>query len=109
MPGDRVAMSTTLAGRDEGKYDKPNEVRLDRGPSHESFAHGPHRCVGMHLARRELHAAIEEFLKAVPTFHIAPGAEIVSTLGPIIQRSEERRVGQEWVSTCSTQWWPYDE
>src|SRR3546814_20594960 len=23
MPGDRVAMSTTLAGRDEGKYDKP--------------------------------------------------------------------------------------
>src|SRR3546814_4238958 len=77
MPGDRVAMSTTLAGRDEGKYDKPNEVRLDRGPSHESFAHGPHRCVGMHLARRELHAAIEEFLKAVPTFHIAPGAEIV--------------------------------
>src|SRR3546814_620088 len=85
MPGDRVAMSTTLAWRDEGKYDKPNEVRLDRGPSHDSFAHGPHRCVGMHLARRELHAAIEEFLKAVPTFHIAPGAEIVSTLGPIIQ------------------------
>src|SRR3546814_4051519 len=31
MPGDRVAMSTTLAGRDEGKYDKLNEVRLDRG------------------------------------------------------------------------------
>src|SRR3546814_3235880 len=36
MPGDRVAMSTTLAGRDEGKYDKPNEVRLDRSEEHTS-------------------------------------------------------------------------
>jgi cytochrome P450 len=85
MPGDRVAMSTTLANRDADKYDAPNEVRLDRGPSHDSFAHGPHRCVGMHLARRELHVAIEEFLKAVPQFHIAPDAVIISTLGPIIQ------------------------
>ncbi|MDB5687402.1 MAG: cytochrome [Rhizorhabdus sp.] len=85
MPGDRVAMSTTLAGRDESKYDEPNRVKLDRGPSHDSFAHGPHRCVGMHLARRELHVAIEEFLKAIPEFAIAPGAVIVSTLGPIIQ------------------------
>src|SRR3546814_1319286 len=22
-------------------------------------------------------------------------------------RSEERRVGKEWVSTCSSRWWPY--
>src|SRR3546814_14052119 len=22
-------------------------------------------------------------------------------------RSEERRVGQEWVSTCRSRWWPY--
>lgn len=85
MPGDRVAMSTTLANRDAGKYDAPNEIRLDRAPSHDSFAHGVHRCVGMHLARRELHIAIEEFLGAIPPFRIAPGATIVSTLGPIIQ------------------------
>ncbi len=85
MPGDRVAMSTTLANRDEAKYDSPNEVRLDRAPSHDSFAHGPHRCVGMHLARRELHVALEEFLRHVPQFRIEPGAVIVSTLGPIIQ------------------------
>src|SRR3546814_13652002 len=23
------------------------------------------------------------------------------------QRSEERRVGKEWVSTCRSWWWPY--
>lgn len=85
MPGDRVAMSTTLACRDEAKYDNPHEVRLDRGPQHETFAFGPHRCVGMHLARRELHCALQEFLAAIPQFRIREGATIVSTLGPIIQ------------------------
>ena len=84
MPGDRVVMSTTLACRDEQKYENPNEVRLDRGPQHDAFAFGPHRCIGMHLARRELHCAIEEFLKAIPQFQIAPGATIISTLGPMI-------------------------
>lgn len=84
MPGDRVVMSTTLACRDEQKYDNPNEVRLDRGPQHDAFAFGPHRCIGMHLARRELHCAIEEFLKAIPQFQIEPGAIIISTLGPMI-------------------------
>lgn len=85
MPGDRVVMSTTLACRDEQRYDSPNEVRLDRGPQHEAFAFGPHRCVGMHLARRELHCALEEFLKAIPQFQIAQGATIVSRLSPMIQ------------------------
>src|SRR3546814_19843015 len=93
MPGDRVAMSTTLAGRDEGKYDKPNEVRLDRGHSHESFAHGPHRCVGLHLARRERHAAIEQFYNAVPPFYTATGDELVSTLGPTLLHDSLMQVG----------------
>lgn len=85
MPGDRVALSTTLACRDESKYENPHEIRLDRGPQHEGFAFGPHRCVGMHLARREMHCALEEVLAAIPQFAIEPGATIVSTLGPIIQ------------------------
>jgi cytochrome P450 len=85
MPGDKVAMTTTLAGRDDRKYDNPNEIRLDRGPQHETFAFGPHRCVGMHLARRELHVGMEEFFVAIPQFRIAPDARIVSELGAMIQ------------------------
>lgn len=85
MPGDRVALCTTLACRDERKYDQPHSIRLDRGPQHETFAFGPHRCVGMHLARREMHCALEEVLAAIPQFRIEPGATITSTLGPIIQ------------------------
>src|SRR3546814_20414845 len=26
---------------------------------------------------------------------------------PPFQRSEARRVGKEWVSTCRSRWWPY--
>src|SRR3546814_10955101 len=26
----------------------------------------------------------------------------------VLQRSEERRVGKEGVSTCRSRWWPYD-
>ncbi len=85
LPGDKVAMATTLACRDESKYPEPNAIRLERGPQHETFGFGPHRCVGMHLARRELHVGIEEFFGAIPPFRIEPGAEIVSALGAMIQ------------------------
>jgi cytochrome P450 len=83
MPGDKVAMSTTLAGRDPDEYERPNEVILDRKPKHISFAYGPHLCVGMHLARREMRIAIEEFLRLVPDFRIKPGHTVRCHLGMI--------------------------
>ena len=84
-PGDKVAMSTTLACRDPAEYEEPNQVRLDRQPAHISFAYGPHRCIGSHLARREMQIALEEFLRAIPQFRIQRGARIVTHLGGIIQ------------------------
>ncbi|WP_211234441.1 cytochrome P450 [Solimonas soli] len=85
MPGDKVSMVTSLAGRDPQSWDHPNEVKLDRNPRHTTFATGPHRCVGAPLARRELIFAMEEFLKAIPEFRIKPGATITTSIGPIIQ------------------------
>ena len=85
MPGDKVAMSTALAGRDPQEYDRPNEVILDRKPRHVSWGYGPHLCVGMHLARREMRIAMEEFLAIIPEFRVAPGVTIRSHLGGMIQ------------------------
>jgi cytochrome P450 len=85
MPGDKIAMSTALAGRDPAEFDRPNEVILNRKPRHVSFAYGPHLCVGMHLARREMRIAMEEFLAAIPAFRIAEGETLRSHLGGIIQ------------------------
>lgn len=84
-PGDKVAMCTTVVGRDGAAYENPHEVRFDRKATHVSFAVGPHFCLGVHLARRELRIALEELLAALPEFSIKPGATISSQVGGIIQ------------------------
>lgn len=83
MPGDKVMMSTTLAGRDPAEFDNPGEVRFERRSRHVSFGFGPHMCVGMHLARREMRIALEEFLSRIPEFSVKPGHEIEYHLGMI--------------------------
>jgi cytochrome P450 len=53
---------------------KPNEIDIDNADrGHLSFGGGIHRCLGSHLARRELRLMVEEFLKAIPEFELAPG------------------------------------
>jgi cytochrome P450 len=83
MPGDKVAMCTTLTGRDPEEYARPNEIMLDRKQRHLSFGFGPHLCVGMHLARREMRIAIEEFLRLIPAFGVKPGHVVSYHLGMI--------------------------
>src|SRR3546814_18280168 len=40
--------------------------------------------------------------------HFGPVKRRLQELGSaIVQRSEERRVGKECVSTCRSRWWPY--
>lgn len=85
MPGDKVAMSTPLANRDDDEFENPDEVRFDRNPRHLTFGSGIHRCLGAPLARRELIIALEEFLQAIPEFRIAPDAKILTYLGGTIQ------------------------
>lgn len=84
-PGDKVWMCTTLANHDRDTYDNPHEVIIDRNPTHVTFGTGPHHCLGVHLARRELRIAIEEFLRVIPEFSIKSGETISSLVGGIIQ------------------------
>ena len=83
MPGDKVAVCTTLGGRDPEEYDRANDVIIDRKPKHVSFGYGPHLCVGMHLARREMRIAMEEFLARIPAFTLKPGHTLRRHLGMI--------------------------
>jgi cytochrome P450 len=85
MPGDKVAMATTLANRDPEAFERPNEVLLDRNPRQYTFGTGPHRCVGAPLARRELIIAMEEILAKIPSFRIEPGKTIRTGIGMMIQ------------------------
>ena len=87
-PGDKVLLPTFLAGMDPEAYPDPETVDLDRKPRHVSFGYGPHLCIGMHLARREMRIALEEFLTLVPEFSIKPDAEMTYYLGAIVQPIE---------------------
>lgn len=83
MPGDKVAMSTTLAGRDPEEFSNPADVDFGRKPRLLSWGFGPHMCVGMHLAKREMRIAIEEFVNRIPEFSIKKDHQIEYHLGMI--------------------------
>jgi len=73
--GDRIICSTPLACLDPAEFDDPLKVDIERSPNrHVAFSYGPHRCIGSHLARRELIIAMEEVLRRVPPFRVADGA-----------------------------------
>jgi cytochrome P450 len=67
--GDRV-MGLNLSGNfDPQEFECPRELKFDRASNrHFTFGGGPHRCLGSHLARREIRIAISEFLRRVPPF-----------------------------------------
>jgi cytochrome P450 len=69
--GDMVLMPWAMAGRDPSVFDNPDEVDFDRASiRHLVFAVGPHRCLGMHLARRVIRTAIEEWHERIPRYRV---------------------------------------
>jgi cytochrome P450 len=80
--GDMVYALVSGANRDPREYDKADEFVIDRkGNHHFGFAGGPHRCLGIHLARRELQVAVEEWLRVIPDFRVATDETLVERGG----------------------------
>ena len=76
--GDKLLMLYQSANRDEGVFDRPDELRLDRSPNpHVAFGVGPHVCMGINLARLEIRVLFEELVRRFPDMHVAPGFEPV--------------------------------
>lgn len=75
--GDCIAIYMTFASYDAEEIEQPETVDFARVPNrHVAFSFGPHRCIGSHLARRELVIAIEEWVNRVPHFEVKPGADV---------------------------------
>ncbi|MBX3509736.1 MAG: cytochrome P450 [Hyphomonadaceae bacterium] len=75
--GDWVLCVTALANLDPEETMEPLEFRMDRGGArHLTFSYGPHRCLGAHLARRELIVALETWLLEAPAFEVASEADV---------------------------------
>jgi cytochrome P450 len=55
--GDKVVVYFPSANRDELVFDEPDRFDIGRSPNpHIGFGHGPHFCIGAHLARTQMRA-----------------------------------------------------
>ena len=71
--GDQVTVSLAGANRDPAVFRDPDrfDIRRPGGGRHLAFAHGPHFCLGAHLARLEARVAVETLL-ALPRLRLDP-------------------------------------
>ncbi len=71
---DLVHVSIAGANRDPAVFDQPDALDLDRPNArrHLAFAHGPHVCVGVHLARLEARIAVSALLRRFRTVRLDP-------------------------------------
>ncbi len=72
--GDLVTVSLAGANRDPAVFADPDrfDVRRDNVGLQVGFAHGPHVCLGMHLARLETRVALERALTRLPGLRLDP-------------------------------------
>ncbi|MEU5591588.1 cytochrome P450 [Streptomyces sp. NPDC020298] len=74
--GDLVVVSLAGANRDPEIFQDPDSFDLRRGNSRLqlAFAHGPHFCLGAHLARLETRACLGALLDRLPGLRLDPAS-----------------------------------
>jgi cytochrome P450 len=84
--GERIFHFIGGLNRDPNKFDRPNEMRLDRpnASEHFSFSGGHHRCLGSPLAKAELNLMLETVLRRLEGLSIdVDGAQPYPSIGTI--------------------------
>jgi len=80
--GTLVLVSIGAANVDPAEFVDPFDVRFDRAENrHLGFGGGVHRCLGSHLARRELRVTLREWHRRIPDYQLKPGIELKYTSG----------------------------
>jgi cytochrome P450 len=93
QPGDRVALHFYSANRDAARFDRPDELVLDRRDNpHVAFGHGVHRCLGVQFAKIQLRIAFEELLARATNFRLVEGAAVPLQAGEALNSPSELRV-----------------
>lgn len=69
--GEYLLLSWLAADLDESVFERPDELVLDRAPNpHLAFGIGPHRCIGMHLARALFRIMVRQVLDRIPDYRV---------------------------------------
>jgi cytochrome P450 len=72
--GASISPNIGSANHDETRWENPEVFDIFRPAlPHIAFAHGPHMCLGMHLARLETRAVINRVLDRLPNLALTPG------------------------------------
>ena len=97
--GDLVTVSLAGAGRDPAVFASPGvfDVRRHNARAHLAFAHGPHFCLGAHLARLEAQAAVRAVLR-LPGLRLDP-ARPAAPRGLVFRKPPSLHL--QW-ETCSS-------
>lgn len=79
--GENVFMSWPSANHDPEVFDQPDVFDIGRFPNpHLSFGHGPHFCLGAHLARMELNAVFTELIPRLDNVELAGTPEVAASI-----------------------------
>ena len=80
--GQRVMLYFGAANRDASRYESPNEFDIFRKQKqHMAFAFGPHRCLGMNLARLETEVLFDRIFSRLKNLRLDPAANDVHITG----------------------------
>ena len=75
--GDWISIFDTLGSTDPQESSDSAAVDFTRrNVPHFGFSTGPHVCLGIHLARRELEVSLREWLTRIPSWRLQPAAEM---------------------------------
>ena len=94
--GDFVMVMIAAANRDPAAFPEPNrfDIRRPNSKQHLTFAHGPHVCLGLHLARLEAHAAVAAALDTLPGLRLDPSMALPTPAGTVFRKPD--RVDVVW-------------
>ena len=71
--GDLIYLALGSANRDPAMFTEPDQFDVGRTDNrHLAFGAGPHVCLGMTLARRELDAALRRLMQRTPRLRFDP-------------------------------------
>lgn len=91
--GELVRVSIAAANRDPAEFAEPDRFDVGRANArrHLAFAHGPHACIAMHLARLEARTALQRLLARLPDLRLDP-ARPAAPRGLVFRKPPELHV-----------------
>ena len=91
--GAAIAVSLGAANRDPARHPEPDRFDIFRASApNASFGDGPHRCLGMHLARLEMRILLNGTLDRLLHLRLDPAAGAPQIRGLVFRSSPDLRV-----------------